>query len=73
MDLQSLTKANNLALSQPQSPNRDLMEAISQFPYRGFIEVQITGAAPFLMFSNYDDIVASTICFAAPTASSRSA
>lgn len=66
MDLASLTSANQLALAQKPDPSCDLMAAIGQFSYRGFIEAKISGTAPFVMFSNHDDIVAQHYLFKGP-------
>lgn len=66
MDLATITAQNTRALLSLRSPTVDLMAAIRDFPYRGFIEAQITGSQPFVMFSNYDDIVAQHYLFRGP-------
>ncbi len=66
MDLATITAQNTRALLCLRSPNIDFMAAIRDYPYRGFIEAQITGCQPFVMFSNYDDIVAQHYLFRGP-------
>lgn len=66
MDLATITAQNTRALLMPRSRSVDLMAAIRDYPYRGFIEAQITGCEPFVMFSNYDDIVAQHYLFRGP-------
>lgn len=66
MNLSTLSQQNARALARPKTPKGDLMTAINEFPYRGFIQVEVFGVEPFVMFSNYDDIVAQHYLFRGP-------
>ena len=63
MDLSSLLAGNSRALRRPISTEVSVIDAGREFPYRGFIQVAIENAEPFLMFSNHDDIVAQHYLF----------
>jgi len=56
--LMALDSANQRVLSGDFDRSLSLGEKAARFPYRGFVEVRLPGARPFLMFSNNDDVVA---------------
>ena len=66
MNLDVLISQNARALGRAYTPKSALLEAIREFPYRGFVEVAVTGSQPLIMFSNYDDIVAQHFLFHGP-------
>lgn len=45
---------------------KELHELRSRFPYRGFVNVEVEGVEPFVMFSNNDDLVAQTYFWYGP-------
>ncbi len=48
--------------------DRDFQEIKKKHPYHGFIEVEVEGVPPFVMFSNNDDRVAQTYFWYGPNA-----
>lgn len=53
-----LDAANQRVLAGDFDRSLPLGEKLASYPYHGFVEIRIPGAAPFLMFSNNDDVVA---------------
>ncbi len=61
-----LDSANQRALAGSFDPDLSFSDLARQAPYFGFVEVRIPGAAPFLMFSNNDDVVAQHYLYRKP-------
>ncbi len=53
----AVEKKDSLPTSQVLN-DKELLEISKEFPYRGFININITGSPGFVMFSNNDDFVA---------------
>ena len=64
MDLDQLILKNNKALEKRKDTNTlrhsNLLELSKQFPYYGYVEVDISNVPKFLMFYNNDDTIART-------------
>jgi FkbM family methyltransferase len=80
MNSQDIQRANDLALDQRFftrdgytfrhiSPHNKLLHEVKwSHPYRGFVDVEIEGVEPFVMFSNNDDLVAQIYFWFGPDA-----
>jgi FkbM family methyltransferase len=65
MNLKELVLKNEQALKEKENITKvglltdsELLLKSKEFPYKGFVEVNITGVPEFLMFHNNDDVVA---------------
>lgn len=63
MNLAELNALNARAVSKRASLEKrpllqDVVSLSKEFPFFGYVEVEVTGTRPFLMFSNNDDFVA---------------
>ena len=56
--VQENRRVEELARTQPLSDPRQLLPHAKAHPYYGFVEVDVPGAPPFVMFSNNDDAIA---------------
>lgn len=68
MKLEELRERNRLAVEHRVDEELSFQEKCEVYPFCGFIEVQIQGCEPFVMFSNDDDAVAKSYFFSGPDA-----
>lgn len=69
IEVETFREISSLSLSRPHTTTFHQFK--NEYPFLGFIEVEIDGCHPFLMYSNNDDLIAMTYFWHGPNSYER--